>query len=750
MDARAPAWHQNGMNRPEETKMNKKTILPTSLLIVAALISSIAAPRLLSTVAATKPLADRVIIRRDTYGVPHILAETEEAAAFGMGYAQAEDHAVEVARRFLSARGEEAKYTGLGVESDFESKRYGLHEVARKNFGRLSPVMQGMMSAFAAGFNRYVEKNRQQLPAWIPAFDATDVLARCRQEIFRFTFDRNNLISRIKQKYPTQARTARLEPRFQSTSDEGLDGSNMWSIAGSRTTSGKPILMGNPHQAWSVLYWEAHITVPGKINLFGTTYAGLPVLRHGFNDTLGWTHTVNNIDPEDVYSLRLDPQNAAHYLFDGKSLPLTKLALAVEVKQSDGTARTEHREYWASHLGPVIHQTTDRAFAIKSSILDEVRFFDQWYAMGKAKNWREFYDTLKMNVLPMFNLSYADVEGNTFYLWSGMLPKRLDDGMDYRLDVPGETSKYVWTGLHPMEELPQLLNPKGGYLQNCNSAPWWTSLRDPLDPTKYPSYLEPGGQLSLRSQMSLEILEGQPKFSLQDVMRLKFSPKMLLADRVKPDLMKAIRQMQNPSDELKRGLAVIEAWDNTTAADSRGGVLFKRFLDGYVQTAKQPFAVAWDEKNPARTPHGLANPAEAVRYFEEAVRWTRRTFGSENVAWGEVHRLRLGDLDLPASGGDGAHGSFHVQEFGQAPDGKRVMGTIERGKPMGGRGDGWTFAIEFSKPVVGYSLTAYGQTTIPGSKHSTDQLKLFATHQYKRAWLSEADIKANLEREYRP
>ncbi|MEP7272753.1 MAG: penicillin acylase family protein, partial [Acidobacteriota bacterium] len=372
------------------------------LLFAATLGGSITRPHRGASATAGKSLAEQVIIRRDNYGVPHVLAETEEAAAFGMGYAQAEDHAVEVARRFLSARGEEAKYTGRGIESDFESKRYGLREVAERDFGKLSPLMRAMMSAFAAGFNRYVEKNRDQLPSWIPAFDAVDVLARCRQEVFRFTFDRGNLIRQIQQKFPASSNTAQVAS--DRIDGESADGSNMWSISGSRTTSGSPILMGNPHQSWSVLYWEAHVTVPGKINLFGTTYAGLPVLRHGFNDTLGWTHTVNNIDPEDVYALKLDSGAADHYLFDGKPLPLIRQEIAVEVRQSDGTQKTERRVFWKSHLGPIVHQTATTAFAIKSSILDEVRFFEEWYAMGKARNWREFQAALKMNVLPMFNL----------------------------------------------------------------------------------------------------------------------------------------------------------------------------------------------------------------------------------------------------------------------------------------------------------------------------------------------------------
>ena len=726
--------------------MKKQIIYLASLLLLVATIIVTVKLNFSTAEAAKKSLAEQATIRRDTYGVPHILAETEEAAAFAMGYAQAEDHCVEIARRFLSARGEEAKYTGAGIETDFESKRYGIHEIAQKNFGKLSPLMQQINNAFAAGFNRYVEKNRKDLPTWIPAFDGVDVLARSRQEVFRFTFNRGNLIGQIKQKYASS--TARLETLFPN--EESLEGSNMWAIAGSRTTSGKPILLGNPHQPWSVLYWEAHVTVPGKINLFGTTYAGLPVLRHGFNDTLGWTHTVNNIDAEDVYALKLDPKNSQQYVFDGKPQLLVKKACTVEVKQADGKLKTEQREFVYSHLGPVIHQTSDKAFAIKSAILEEVRFFEQWYAMGKARNWAEFQAALKMNLLPMFNLTYADVEGNTFYLWCGMMPQRVDDGTDYRLDVPGDTGKYVWTKFHPVSELPQLLNPKGGYLQNCNSAPWWTSLRDPLDPKKFPSYFETGGTLSLRSQMSLEMLESKAKFSFEDVRRLKYNTIMLLAERVKPDLIKAIKAAPKPSEELNRGLFMLELWDNSTSDDSRGGPLFQRFWDTYRVALKEPFAVPWDMKNPAQTPSGIADPALAMKHLEEAVRWMRKNHGSEMAAWGEVNRFRIGDLEIPADGASGDYGLFRVVQSVAQPDGKRIVGTVASDKPMVGGGDGWVMAMEFTKPIVAYSVLAYGQTTNLKSKHSTDQLRLFANHQYKRAWFSEADIKANLEREYRP
>ena len=770
--------------------MKSKLATLSRLTLSALFVASLVLP---PPAQASRSLAEQVTIRRDNYGVPHILAETEEAAAFGMGYAQAEDHCVEVARRFVVARGAQAKFFGTGVESDFRMKRYGNYEVAKNRFSELTPLFRSMMNAYAAGFNLYVEKRRKELPDWIPAFDGIDVLANGRAEVMRFAFN-DAMITGVQMKYPASSEAGKISSllnrseftgikhknakaqRIAETADRDGDrsddaafshgattalngsqdnepdlmGSNMWAIAGSRTTSGKPILMGNPHQPWSALYWEGHVTVPGKINFYGSTFVGRPVLTSGFNEYLGWSHTVNYPDLADIFVLTLDPKNRDQYIFDGKPMPLTKKEVTVEIKQPDGKMREERRAYVYSHLGPVVHQTLDKAFALKSPILDEFRYYQEWYALSKSKNLGEFTSNLKSNHIPMFNIAYADVDGNIAYWWNGAVPKRLDDGMDYSAEVPGETSKYVWKDLHPLAELPQLINPKGGYVQNCNDPPWWTSLREVLDPGDYPSYTEPGRRLLLRSQMSLEILERKEKFSLEDVKRLKYQEKILLADRVKPDLFKAIRAVRNPSEELTQGLAVIEAWNNTVARDSRGSVLFKRFWDTYAGANKTPYAVAWDRNNPARTPRGLSDPALAVRLFEEAVRWTRKTYGSENVAWGEVHRLRLGVVDLPVGGESGLYGVFRVVQYANAPDGKLVIGTVEKGKPMQGGGDGWIFAVEFSKPVVAYSMLAYGETSNTASKHSTDQAALFANHQFKKALFAEAEIKANLERSYHP
>ena len=699
-------------------------------------------------------LASKVLIRRDTFGIPHILAKTEEAAAFGFGYAQAEDHCLTIVRRLVVARGEMAKHTGQGVESDFLVGRFDSLAVSRQNFGQLDPLMQRIFNAYAAGLNHYISKHRQELPAWIPTFDGVDVLANARAGSVSSAIDAAT-IRALRAKYPadppasTGEETQTDQHGDQLTRETELAGSNAFALSGSRTTSGKPILLGNPHLNWSSLYWEAQVTVPGKINFFGSTLAGLPVLRAGFNEHLGWVTTNNNPDQEDVYTLRLDPNKPDHYLFEGQSLPINKKEVTVEIKSPDGGSKIERRTYEQSHLGPIILRTKDRAFAYRSTQLESFRHLEGFYRLSKTRKLRDWVKVMKLGLLNYSNFTYADRDGNILYQWNAHIPVRVDDGTSYELDVPGDTGKYLWRGLHKFEEFPRLQNPSGGYVQNCNNPPWFTSLKNPIDPTGFKSYFE-RGELALRPQLALELIESRQTFSLDDVKRLKFNTRMLVADRLKPDLIKSIKAVPNPSDYLLSGLALIEAWDNTASAPAKGAVLFQRFVDTYTRAVKKPYAVEWNRQNPASTPSGIADSSLAVRHFEEAVKWTRETYGSEAVAWGEVHRFRFRDIDLPGDGVTGAYGSFRVVGFRETNDGKRVAGWLSPDEPLVGFGDGWVIVVEFTKPISAYSVLAYGQTTNSSSKHSSDQIGLFANHEYKRVWFTEAEIKANLEAEYRP
>lgn len=671
-------------------------------------------------------LAAQVTIRRDTYGVPHILGKTEEAAALGHGYASAEDYVLDMARLYLKARAEEAAYFGEKfAESDFLVKQLRMYEGAKTGYGKLAPWVRRILDGYARGYNRYVEQHRGELPEWVRPIEGIDVLAHLRRVvIMEFSM---NLRQVEKIGKPETEVAAVSEP-------EPILGSNMWAIGPKRSASGKALLLGNPHLAWagSQIFYEAHLTVPGKVNISGTSLVGTPGVAIGFNENLGWSHTVNDRDPDDVYELTPDPANPAAYVYDGRSVPLEKEAVSIQVKTDGGLETRTRNAYW-SHYGPVLKRHGGKLYAFKSANQDEYRFVEQWNLMGKARNLQEFRNVLDMQAVPMFNICYADREGNIFYLFNGRCPDR-PQGMKWSGVVPGNTSATEWCRILPQGRLPCLVNPAGDYVQNCNSSPWYTTLRQAIDRKKFPEDLTTNVN-TLRQQLSLEMLEANGKMSLEEMKRLKFNTKILLADRVKDDLV----QMATVSGQSEAA-RVLKAWDNTVSRTAKGAVLFVSFWEKYHKKAKPVFAVAWDETRPVATPYGLGDEQAALKALGEAVAEVTKKCGAVDVAWGDVYRLRRGSVDLPVSGLTTDYGAFRVVGYEEDKDGKFAA----RG------GDSYVMAVEFTSPPTAYSVVAYSQSNDPKSPHFADQTRLFADEKWKRAWFTEEDIARNLERSYRP
>jgi acyl-homoserine-lactone acylase len=192
---------------------------------------------------------------------------------------------------------------------------------------------------------------------------------------------------------------------------------------------------------------------------------------------------------------------------------------------------------------------------------------------------------------------------------------------------------------------------------------------------------------------------------------------------------------------IANAVALIEGWDNTAAAASRGAVLFAEWWRLYTEgIAEEPFAERWRADAPLSTPRGLADPDLAAVRFVEAVRQTAARFGSSDVAWGDVHRVRRGSVDEPASGCAGALGCFRVLNFSAGDDGRRVAAG----------GDGWVLAVEFTSVPRAYSILAYGQSLNPNSPHHDDQATLFARGQMKPVAFTRADVERGAVRRYRP
>lgn len=718
---------------------------------IAAWAAALAVAAYTVPAAAQADPADQVEIRRTAYGVPHIRAENFRAAGFALGWVQMEDHGMRIAHGLVRARGELALRHGAdSLDSDFAFRP--VHRRAVATFPLLDADTRDMYEGFAAGVNRYVQLHPAEFPAWLePAFTGPDVHA---QGMGGGGADVRRFLDRIRgETGPRGGPQPGAEGELAGLVNE--DGSNAWALAPSRTRSGRTILLRNPHLAWSAGYYEAHVTVPGQLDFYGDFRLGGPiVLVGGFNPYLGWATTNNAPDLEEVYALEVDSTRADHYLFDGGSVPMRRETETVEFANGPGIG-TETRESWTTLLGPVIHRGGGKIYVVRAAGEDEYRGGEQWLKMMRARNRAEWMAAVRMRARVTSNLTYADRDGNIFYVWNATHPALPHPSGGDTVAVPARRSADVWTRVIAFDSLPQLLNPRGGYVRNENDPPYLTNLHQPLRREDYPPYLPGGAELRLRSQHSLELLHNNRRFTLEDVVAAKHSMRMILADRVKDDLVAAVRATQ-PAGPVTDAIAVLERWDNTVAAESRGGVLFETWWWRYVRTAPPAppsaasvgfpapagslFAHAWTPAEPLATPRGLGDPQRAADAFAWAVAEVQRKYGSVDVAWGTVHRVRHGSVDVPVGGCGGLLGCFRVLNFREEPDGTRTV--------VGG--DGWVLAVEFTTPVRAYSVLAYGQSSRPDSPHHDDQAAMFAANRMKPVPFAEADVERATVRRYRP
>jgi acyl-homoserine-lactone acylase len=714
-----------------------------------------APPGLPAPAADWQALTAQVEIRRTDFGVPHILAETLEAAGYAMAWVQLEDHGERIVMGLVEARGEMARHTGPeALDSDFVARR--AHARAVETFPLLPPDVRQVYEGFAAGVNRYLALHPGEFPATLePDFRGVDVLARDVMQPEWAAARRFVARTAPGARVMGVAATALAAPHAEESGLPGWEpGSNTWAFAPSRTTSGHAILMRNPHLSWAAGYYEAHVTVPGVMNFYGDFRLGGPFgMIGGWNERLGWSSTNNDTRLSDIYALRPDPDHADHYRFDGESVPLVRELVSLEFKAGDGIG-TEIRERWESHLGPVIHRDGEWIYVLRTGGAEEYRNGEQFLRMMTASNLEEWTDAMRVRGRNASNFTYADADGNIFYIWNEAHPVRPHPYAADTLAIPAAGSADVWQDVVAFDDLPQLLNPPGGYLRNENDPFHHTNLGAVLDPASYPGTF-PEPRVRLRSQLSLEMVHGDRRFSLEDVWSAKNTMRMLLADRVKDDLLRAVAA-SGAVGEVAAAARLLEAWDNTAFSDARGAVLFVEWWDRYVAggerapgspasagfgaTAGSLFAEPWSADRPAATPRGLADPARAVDAFRRAVPATAERWGSWNVAWGDVHRARLGELDLPANGCDGLLGCFRVMWFSDDEDGlRRIRG-----------GDGWVSAVEFGDTPRAFTILAYGQSARPGHPHSEDQLAMFLAGGHKTVAFTEADIRARLVRSYRP
>jgi acyl-homoserine-lactone acylase len=648
----------------------------------------------------------------DNYGVPHIYAKNPVEMYYAFGRAQMTSHANLILRLYAQARGKAASYFGRDfLESDKLIKLFRINELAEECYNKQLPEYKSYLDAFVKGINDYLKENPGSVPEEfrkILPVTPVDVMAHTLRVIC-LEFLAGEDIGAVK----------RLT----------VPGSNAIAISPARSSSGNAMLVTNPHLPWSDFFtwYEAHLNTK-DFNLYGISLVGMPSMTIAFNEYLGWTHTVNTIDASDRYELDVKDKG---YILDNKIVPFTTRKATINILEKDGTEKPEEYEFRYSEHGPVVGEKGNKAWAVRVAGLTNAGIIEQYHKMGKARNLAEFEAALRMLQNPMFNVVYADRDGNIMYLFNGNVPVRKSGDFSFwRGTVDGTKSDLIWTEYHNYESLPKVINPPSGFLQNCNDPPWTCTYPVVLNPSDYPSYMSPKG-MGLRPQRAVNLIRKYDKLSFGDLKEIKLNTGIEAADRFLDDLLKAADKSTDKN--VKNAADVLKAWDRKAEAGSKGALLFAEWWD---TVDRNIFETPWNFNEPVTTPSGIKDPAKAVETLAKAAENTIKKFGSLDVPFGNIFRLRDAEHDFPSNGGSEHYGILRAIYYTGDSDGK--MRAVA--------GDTYYAVTEFGEKVHAMVLLSYGNASQPGNKHKGDQFEMMSGKKMRPALFYREDVEKNIEK----
>jgi penicillin amidase/acyl-homoserine-lactone acylase len=702
-----------------------------------------------------------VKILKDTYGVPHIFGHTDADAAYGLAYAHSEDDFLTIQQVLMAARGKLATVYGAdSAPADYLVQFLRVWDVVDAEYEKLSPGTRAIVEAYADGLNVYAAHHPDEvLPGLFPVTGKDIVAASVEKSPLFFGLDETigHLFSDNPEPVPTPTQVSNnwlfgmkvftggstenfVNPfsadslaRIPEPATQMEYNSNEFAIGPSRTSDGQTYLDVNSHQPYEgpVAWYEAHVHSDEGWDMVGGTFPASPVIIHGHNRDLGWAFTVNHPDLVDVYRLTINPENVNQYKFDGEWKDLEVRQAKLVVKIIGNLKITVNRETLWSVYGPVV-RGKQQTYAIRYGDIGTAGIWEQLYRMNKATNFKEWQDAMRLQQLPIFNAAYADKEGNIYYLYNGVIPVR-NEKYDWSGYLPGDTSETLWTEYLPFDELPQVMNPPSGFIQNGNGTPFRTTLgAGNPDPNMYSPTLGIDMDISNRSLRMLELFGNDDSITPEEFVQYKFDMQYS-KDSVVAKIVEILSNAKMPTPETARAQEVIRNWDMSTDPENTGAALMVYTLNAL--DAKYPDSIQLSKMG-----QGNVSESMLVEAFTDAVNTLTTHFGRVDVKWGDVNRLMRGKVDLPIGGGpDILHATYGAMQ--------------EDGRLKITYGDSYVLMVIWDKngKVHSQSVHQFGSATIrKDSLHYADQATLLANRELKPVWFSEADIRLNLEREYVP
>ncbi len=697
-------------------------------------------------------LARSVTIHRDNFGVPHVFGKTDPGVVFGLMYAQCEDNFWQLETDLIRAIGRSAELDGeKGLASDLAFRAFEIEKLSKAEYQRLPAKSRALCDAFAAGLNYFIARNPQIKPRLIARFEPWHILAANRMGrisgLGRIGLRQSEIRFGVLESPappPTSSNTdldlTALQSWFDESNAEPSEGSNMWAVAPSKSASGKALLFINPHVGFfgGGQRYEAHLRSDQGLDVYGFAILGTPYIRSGFNQHLGWSHTNNYADTADAYLETFDdPKNPLAYRYGDGYRNAIEWTDEVKVKTDQGVETRRYR-FRKTHHGPIVGSRDGKQVAARVAKLEAGGELEQRFAMNRARNLAEFKTALSRLALTGSNTLYADRAGNIFYVHGNAVPKR-STKFDWTKPVDGSDPATEWSGYHALDELPQLLNPKSGFLQNCNSTPFLTTSEGNPRKEDFPVYVAPEDDTP-RAKSSRRILIEKEKFTFdewtQAATDTKANEAAAAITRLTAEWFTLRDEDAKRADGLLDKIRELSRWDQVVKTDSTAATLF----------------LLWHERvNAARAENNQADHPR-IRALEETIARLEADFGAWRVAWGEINRLQRvhtgGDEPFsdekqswPVAGGPGAAGIVFTYSARAEKGQKRRYGAS---------GNTFVAVVEFDKQPRARSILVFGQSADPQSKHHLDQAELYAQGKFKDARFTLAGIKANLERAYRP
>lgn len=735
------------------------------------------------------------VIRYTEHGIPHIVAGNYAGLGFGTGWAQAADQVCVLADGFVTVRGERSRHFGPDAAPDgslssatknLSSDLYfrGVRDAGtvEKLLATAAPAGPGrrvkeLMRGWAAGYNAWLKQNRITDPAcknagWVGPVTTLDVATRGFAVSVLGGQGRGiDGITTAKPPGPDPvgaadaAATAKAARELLAAESADM-GSNAVAFSGSATANGRGLLLGNPHYPWQGgrRFWQLQQTIPGELNVSGSSLLGTAVVNIGFNDKVAWSHTVATGVTLNLHQLTLDPADPTAYLVDGKPERMTRRTVTVPVKDGAPVTRTQ----WWTRYGPVVTAlgptlplpwSATTAYALNDPNASNLRSSDTALAFGKSRSTHDMLRALRRTQgLPWVNTIAADSKGHTLFSQAQVLP-RITDELAQRCSTPlgkvtypasgvavldgsrgdcalGSDKDAVQPGIFGPSKMPTLKDAP--YAENSNDSAWLTNADRPI--TGYERVFGSlGTPRSLRTRGGIEdvaAMADKGRLTVADLQKQQFANRVPAGDLAAADTAKACAALPAKSAGIAQACDVLAKWDRTMNSGSRGALLFDRFWRGLSSSvpAAELWKVPFSAADPVRTPNTLNTASPG---FARALTNAVAELSAAGIA-----------LDAPL----GEH-QFVVRNGNRIPvhGGTEALGVWNKIEPVWSPAGGYTEVVTGSSHIqavgwdggrcpVARTLLTYSQSSNPGSPHYSDQTELFSHERWVTSRFCERDI----------